>query len=319
MRGRIQPHLEVHRRCDQQRAITRQTQGGQQIIRQPVRKLGDEISTRRRDHNRIRSAAQIDVRHAVGHSRIPLVGVHRLTGQSLHRGRRDEMARCLGHDDLYFHALFDQQTQQLRCLVGCNAASDAQDYAINWHDVFCLGLFHNAAHLNKKHCAWANVSMMPCPLSKWLGSRCRQSYPLTFAQPVGDVVCGVPFFRLAFFAAFDKIEYNASNAIILGKNMANITVRNLDDHLKTRLRTQAALHGWSMEQEVREILHRAVMPIGKQAGFAQRINQRFAGLEVHTLPIPARQKIRKSPPLGSPKPESSKPRSPKPRSSKARS
>ena len=40
--------------------------------------------------------------------------------------------------------------------------------------------------------------------------------------------------------------------------MASITIRNLDDSLKHRLRVQAAEHGRSMEEEAREILRRAV-------------------------------------------------------------
>ncbi|MCY3645879.1 MAG: plasmid stabilization protein [Chloroflexi bacterium] len=36
--------------------------------------------------------------------------------------------------------------------------------------------------------------------------------------------------------------------------MASITVRNLDEGLKRRLRVRAAVNGRSMEQEVREIL-----------------------------------------------------------------
>ena len=36
--------------------------------------------------------------------------------------------------------------------------------------------------------------------------------------------------------------------------MASITIRNLDDSLKSRLRVQAARHGRSMEDEARAIL-----------------------------------------------------------------
>ena len=36
--------------------------------------------------------------------------------------------------------------------------------------------------------------------------------------------------------------------------MASITIRNLDDDLKQRLRVRAGEHGRSMEEEVREIL-----------------------------------------------------------------
>jgi plasmid stability protein len=40
--------------------------------------------------------------------------------------------------------------------------------------------------------------------------------------------------------------------------MASITIRDIDDRLKARLRLQAARHGHSMEQEAREILRTAL-------------------------------------------------------------
>src|ERR1035441_7019129 len=40
--------------------------------------------------------------------------------------------------------------------------------------------------------------------------------------------------------------------------MASITIRDIDDRLKPRLRVQAAHHGHSMEQEAREILRTAL-------------------------------------------------------------
>ena len=40
--------------------------------------------------------------------------------------------------------------------------------------------------------------------------------------------------------------------------MASITIRNLDDDLKQRLRVRAAEHGHSMEQEARDILQAAL-------------------------------------------------------------
>ena len=40
--------------------------------------------------------------------------------------------------------------------------------------------------------------------------------------------------------------------------MANITIRNLDDDVKMRLRMQAAENGHSMEEEARRILREAV-------------------------------------------------------------
>jgi antitoxin FitA len=40
--------------------------------------------------------------------------------------------------------------------------------------------------------------------------------------------------------------------------MAQLVVRNLDDDIKFRLQQRARRHGWSMEEEVREILRNAV-------------------------------------------------------------
>ena len=45
--------------------------------------------------------------------------------------------------------------------------------------------------------------------------------------------------------------------------MAMLTVRNLPDEVHRALRVRAALHGHSMEAEVREILNNAVAPEGQ--------------------------------------------------------
>jgi len=77
--------------------------------------------------------------------------------------------------------------------------------------------------------------------------------------------------------------------------MASITIRNLDDRLKSKLRLQSAQHGCSMEAEVRNILHKALAPQPATGGFAERIQQRFAQLKLDSLPLPARQTARNPP------------------------
>lgn len=78
--------------------------------------------------------------------------------------------------------------------------------------------------------------------------------------------------------------------------MASLTIRNFDDQLKSMLRVLAASHGCSMEQEARDILRKAVQPQPSGAEFAQRISQRFAGLDGDgdALPIPPRRPARMS-------------------------
>ena len=94
-------------------------------------------------------------------------------------------------------------------------------------------------------------------------------------------------------------DYNDGIAITSGANMAALTIRNIDDEVKNRLRLQAAQHGCSMEQEVREILLRAVLPKRNQPAFAQRIQKHFADLELDALPIPKRLKVRTPPKMES--------------------
>ena len=77
--------------------------------------------------------------------------------------------------------------------------------------------------------------------------------------------------------------------------MAALTIRNIDDEVKNRLRLQAALHGCSMEQEVRDILSKAVSQKPNNQNFARRIQTHFSELDVDALPIPQRQSVRNPP------------------------
>ena len=75
----------------------------------------------------------------------------------------------------------------------------------------------------------------------------------------------------------DFIEYNAYTCIsIKASTMAILTVRNLDDSIKAKLRMVAAENGHSMEEEVRQILKRALLPESRQKELASRIHQYFA-------------------------------------------
>ena len=94
-----------------------------------------------------------------------------------------------------------------------------------------------------------------------------------------------------------SVDYNDCIAINQEFAMSSITVRNLDESVKSGLRVRAAHHGWSMEQEVRQILQQAVES-GQAAdgsSFAEQINRRFAGLQTETLAIPPRHPARKAP------------------------
>ncbi len=74
--------------------------------------------------------------------------------------------------------------------------------------------------------------------------------------------------------------------------MATLTIRNLDERLKGRLRVRAATRGRSMEEEARQIL-RTVLSESEPAStnLAECIRRRFAKLGDVQLPIAAREPI----------------------------
>ncbi|ESQ79341.1 hypothetical protein [Asticcacaulis sp. YBE204] len=76
--------------------------------------------------------------------------------------------------------------------------------------------------------------------------------------------------------------------------MASITVRNIDDTLKERLRVRAATHGHSMEEEVRQILKQAVGGI-TGAGLLSLSKNLFSANNGVDLDLPARQHDRSAP------------------------
>ena len=80
--------------------------------------------------------------------------------------------------------------------------------------------------------------------------------------------------------------------------MASLTIRNLDENLKSRLRLRAAQHDCSMEAEVRNILNQTLMPPLEEKDFVSLIRKRFESIYTDSLPIPARREARKPPEMG---------------------
>jgi plasmid stability protein len=72
--------------------------------------------------------------------------------------------------------------------------------------------------------------------------------------------------------------------------MATLTIRKLDDDLKEKLRVRAALHGRSMEAEVREILQSTLESPVPEKGFGTWLHEQFreAGLVGLNLELPPR-------------------------------
>jgi plasmid stability protein len=81
--------------------------------------------------------------------------------------------------------------------------------------------------------------------------------------------------------------------------VASITIRNLDDRTKARLRIRAAQHGRSMEEEARTLLRVALREEPRRsANLADAIRRRFQPLGGVELTLPAREAMREPPKPG---------------------
>jgi plasmid stability protein len=78
--------------------------------------------------------------------------------------------------------------------------------------------------------------------------------------------------------------------------MVSITIRNLDEGTKHRLRVRAAHRNRSMEDEARTILRLALAEETTPPGdLAHAIARRFRGVDASILAIPAREPMREPP------------------------
>ena len=78
--------------------------------------------------------------------------------------------------------------------------------------------------------------------------------------------------------------------------MASMTIRNLEDGLKAKLRLQAARHNRSMEDEARHILRDALtVPQERTLNLAESIRLRLDAVGGVELDIPSRALAREAP------------------------
>jgi plasmid stability protein len=81
--------------------------------------------------------------------------------------------------------------------------------------------------------------------------------------------------------------------------MASITIRNLDEQTKAKLRVRAAHHKRSMEEEARNILRKALAEdTATPRNLAEAIRRRFAPLGGIDLRLPPRESMREPPKPG---------------------
>lgn len=96
---------------------------------------------------------------------------------------------------------------------------------------------------------------------------------------------------MAPYLILQLVDSNAS----IESNMATLTIRQLDEQTKTRLRVRAAHHGRSMEEEARAILRSALRSSSVSKNLADAIRQRFSSFGGIELKPPRRDAMREPP------------------------
>ena len=124
--GRVFPHLLVHRRRQRNHGLCGETQRAEEIIGAPVRHLGDEIGTGRRDDYGIGPARELDVAHARFRLGIEHVQAHGVGADRLHGQRCDELCRRPRHDNLDLGSQLAEAPCEIGAFVSGNAPRNAE-------------------------------------------------------------------------------------------------------------------------------------------------------------------------------------------------
>jgi antitoxin FitA len=77
--------------------------------------------------------------------------------------------------------------------------------------------------------------------------------------------------------------------------MTQITIRNVDEAVRLKLRVRAAAKGRSLEAELRDILAHAALEVEVPLQVGRSIRQRFKRVGGVELDVPARSKARDVP------------------------
>ena len=85
--------------------------------------------------------------------------------------------------------------------------------------------------------------------------------------------------------------------------MASLTIRNIDEQVKSKLRVNAAIKGVSMEEEVRQVLARAVLAPANDANAGNLFSRIRARMDANgfrgvDLELPVRVPMREPPNFG---------------------
>ncbi len=160
-------------------------------------------------------------------------------------------------------------------------------------------------HEDRCHCGVTTVRDGKTT-AKSAGLRVNRPWRVVAHAPIRTSATGLPQSRFLVDVAPELGYIDAMRALHAlhasesvrsrtGGLVASLTIRNIDDSLKTTLRLSAARHGRSMEEEARQLLRRALVHDRSSTGLGSRISRRFTAVGGVDLPDVTRSIPRQPP------------------------
>ena len=120
-------HTGVHRGSDNDRRLGGKQRGRHHVVRDAVRRLGDDVSGRRCDHEHVSRLRERNVLHLPRKAAVERIHDRAVAGQCFKRHRRDKLGRGLGHQHMDSRAVLVQLAGEIGSFIGRNAARHAQN------------------------------------------------------------------------------------------------------------------------------------------------------------------------------------------------
>jgi len=139
----VRPHVRIHGRSNHQGGCRGQCRGGEQVVSQAVRHLGDSVRGGGSDDEQVGLGGQRDVRHVHVPQQQERVEGHRALRQRLKGQRRHKVRGRLRHDHIDPGARLDEFAAEVDRLVAGDSTRHAEHDILAFQDHGCPSFRRN--------------------------------------------------------------------------------------------------------------------------------------------------------------------------------
>ncbi len=129
------PHANIHGGRNENRLVSRNEERGGEIAREPCAHFGEQIGGSGDDDEQVRIARQFDMADGRRVGQIKEAGIDLVAGQRAERQRRHEFSARRSQHAAHGCPVIAQSADQLKALIGGNAAADDEQNAAIFQNV----------------------------------------------------------------------------------------------------------------------------------------------------------------------------------------